>query len=752
MPVPQPSFAVTIELYDHTHPSLASSHDWSPLLPTTPTRLPPALDQQLRAVQKRLVLPSTRQPFWSTRLPSTRPLDTHTPSTLSAAGLSTALPSPPAAAETLSPPRIWSESFGLSSPPSIATADLWTPSKGLLPPPSSSSSTATTTFATSHKAVLDFRFGPLHIDSIYHPEPRGMAPLVSPRLASATLPGAGVGGAARPPETSGTTDLFFGTIHLYRELGAETSTAADKRKAKEEDDSRAVGLVSVPGVLNAAALLEFIAPALDDVEQVRMLRDATPNRSLVLVRFHDAAKANEFRRMYDGRPYHDSKDSEICHVVSISSVKLKATSTPPFTFPSCAGAGETGAASPPVDPVSGRELVELPTCPVCLDTLDARANGGLVSVLCGHSFHCSCLLRWRDSRCPVCRYSNARQRRNTVYEANDAKCAVCQSPSNLWICVICGNVGCGRYQGGHAHSHFGETAHSYSLELSTGRIWSYLDDEYVHRLIRLRPSDSSPGNDGRLIELPSLAVPSRPAGPTTPDTEDLSLKIAAAAGAGPGRDADVEQDKLEALAVSYGDLMSSQLASQREWFEEELALEKDRVRVSEAKRDELELEVGRLRAAAKEADRRAERGRVEAQRERGELEAQLERVRRDAAHEADERRKERAEAVKARRALDKDLDAERAVTASLSRNLAALRSDMAAQTAETQSVRGEVDELKDQLNDLMAALSLRDKIEQAGPDSEMTGASLGVMQGPQAPQVPKNPSAAKAAARRKKKK
>ncbi|GAA5841921.1 hypothetical protein JCM9279_003153 [Rhodotorula babjevae] len=758
MPVPavaEPRFAVAIELYDHTHPSLAASYDTSPLLPTTPTRLPPALDQQLRAVQKRLVLPSPRQPFWSTRLPATRPLDTRTPSTLSAAGLSTALPSLPASSDTLSPPRIWSESFGLASPPAIATADLWTPSKGLLPPPSSS----TTSFATSHKAVLDFRFGPLHIDSIYHPEPRGMAPLVSPRLASATLPGGGGGnggGAARPPESSGTTDLYFGMIHLYRELGAEPSSTADKRKAKEEDDGRAVGLVSVPGVLNAAALLEFIAPALDDVEQVRMLRDATPNRSLVLVRFHDAAKANEFRRMYDGKPYHDSKDSEICHVVPISSVKLKATSTPPFTFPSSSGAGATAATGPLVDPVSGRELVELPTCPVCLDTLDARANGGLVSVLCGHSFHCSCLLRWRDSRCPVCRYSNARQRRNTVSEASDAKCAVCQSPSNLWICVICGNVGCGRYQGGHAHSHFGETGHSYSLELSTGRIWSYLDDEYVHRLIRLRPSDSSPANDGRLIELPSLPIPSRPAGPTTPDTEDLSLKIAAsasaAAGAGPGRDAEVEQDKLEALAVSYGDLMSSQLASQREWFEEELAREKDRVRVSEAKRDELELEVGRLRAAAKEADRRGERERTEAQRERAELEAQLERVRRDAAHEADERRKERAEAVKARRALDKDLDAERAVTASLSQNLAALRSDMAAQTAETQSVRGEVDELKDQLNDLMAALSLRDKIEQAGPDSEMAGASLGVMQGPQAPQVPKNPSAAKAAARRKKKK
>ncbi|GAA5824807.1 hypothetical protein JCM3770_004301, partial [Rhodotorula araucariae] len=538
----EPRFAVCVELYDHTHRSLSSS-PVSPLVPATPTRLPPALDQRLRAVQHRLVLPPTDRPFWDTRLPVTRPLDTRTSSTLSAAA---ALSSPLAEAQPAPlAPRIWSESFGISSPPPIATADLWTPSKGVLPalPP------------TSHTAILDFRFGPLHIDSICHPEPRGMAPLVSPRLAAASLPG----GAQRPPETSGTTDLFFGTIHLYRELGADPSTAEEKRRAKEEDDGRSVGLVSVPGVLNAAALLEFIAPALDDVEQVRMLRDATPNRSLVLVRFRDAAKASEFRRMYDQRPYHDSKDSELCHVVAISSIKLKTTSTPPFTFPYSGTNGST----PTVDPVSGRDLVELPTCPVCLDILDSRASGGLVSVLCGHSFHCSCMLRWRDSRCPVCRYSNARQRRSTLSDTSDAKCAVCQSPSNLWICVICGNVGCGRYQGGHAHSHFGETGHSYSLEISTGRIWSYLDDEYVHRLIRLRPSESSPSSDDRLIELPSLP-PSRPPG-ATPDPDDLSLKIAASAaagpGPGPGRAAPGGQDKREARGGSYGARMSSHHAS-----------------------------------------------------------------------------------------------------------------------------------------------------------------------------------------------
>lgn len=42
-------------------------------------------------------------------------------------------------------------------------------------------------------------------------------------------------------------------------------------------------------------------------------------------------------------------------------------------------------------------LYELPTCPVCLDRMDASATG-LVTVPCSHTFHCMCLSKWGDSR------------------------------------------------------------------------------------------------------------------------------------------------------------------------------------------------------------------------------------------------------------------------------------------------------------------------------------------------------------------
>ena len=37
----------------------------------------------------------------------------------------------------------------------------------------------------------------------------------------------------------------------------------------------------------------------------------------------------------------------------------------------------------------------------------------------------------------------------------------CQSSEDLWICLVCGYVGCGRYVGGHSHAHFLETEHRY---------------------------------------------------------------------------------------------------------------------------------------------------------------------------------------------------------------------------------------------------------------------------------------------------
>ena len=187
-------------------------------------------------------------------------------------------------------------------------------------------------------------------------------------------------------------------------------------------------------------------------------------------------------------------------------------------------------------------LVELPTCPVCLERMDETT--GLLTIICQHVFHCTCLQKWKGSGCPVCRYTQDEFRKSSqglpLNEDQPAECSVCHSELNLWVCLICGNVGCGRYDGAHAFAHYKETSHSFAMDLVTQRVWDYTGDAYVHRIIQSK-------SDGKLVELP--AADNSALDP--PDWSDA-----------------VPREKLENMSVEYTHLLTSQLESQRAYFEE----------------------------------------------------------------------------------------------------------------------------------------------------------------------------------------
>lgn len=99
---------------------------------------------------------------------------------------------------------------------------------------------------------------------------------------------------------------------------------------------------------------------------------------------------------------------------------------------------------------------ELPNCAVCLEKIE----DGVLTILCNHSFHFKCLQQWEDSTqvlqnsgfikfinfsCPVCRFNQ------TPELIPDQTCSECGKTTDLWMCLICGNIGCGRYAGAHAY-------------------------------------------------------------------------------------------------------------------------------------------------------------------------------------------------------------------------------------------------------------------------------------------------------------
>lgn len=76
------------------------------------------------------------------------------------------------------------------------------------------------------------------------------------------------------------------------------------------------------------------------------------------------------------------------------------------------------------------------------------------------------------------------------------ECHECGCTDNLWICLVCGQIGCGRAKQGHALAHYETTSHLYALDIETQRVWDYAGDGYVHRLIQNVV-------DGKIVELPS---------------------------------------------------------------------------------------------------------------------------------------------------------------------------------------------------------------------------------------------------------
>lgn len=262
------------------------------------------------------------------------------------------------------------------------------------------------------------------------------------------------------------------------------------------------------------------------------------------------------------------------------------------------------------------------------------------------------------------------------------------------------------------------------------------DDEYVHRLLRL-PSTSfnhsstngAATSTARLIELPSLPAlnhhQSGQNGNSTPD--DISSKIASSYGfgGGPDRSAEEEQDKLERIAIEYSSLLQTNLDQQREWFEDELSRSQGLNARTRDRAEDLERELLAKRAEIDSIRAEAQTYRDEVAKSRH----ALERIEKELERVEDERKRERLDAQRQRKSIERELEQERSVTTHLSRNLAAMKSEIDERKLETSSVRLEVDELKDQLNDLMAALTMRDRIEQEPEASELRGASIGVVPG-----------------------
>ncbi|PAV56727.1 hypothetical protein WR25_04996 isoform A [Diploscapter pachys] len=282
-----------------------------------------------------------------------------------------------------------------------------------------------------------------------------------------------------------------GLLHFYKY--SDESLVA-------ETQCRMLCMLAVPAHISTRDLITFIGPAIDQIERFRIVRDSTPNQYSVIIKFKKHYDAVVFYEEYNGMQF-DNLDTHKCTLLYVDKI-------------------ESLTSNQMADVREDDRLVELPTCACCLERLD----DGVVSILCNHTFHAECLQKWSDITCPVCRYIQ------TPELVAEQRCSDCGQSSDLWICLICGNIGCGRYAEAHAQRHFEMTSHTFCLQVGGDRVWDYAGDNYVHRLIQS-------GEDGKLVEYNR------------------------------GMDSIDGDKKNEELAMEYTCLLTSQLEDQRKYFE-----------------------------------------------------------------------------------------------------------------------------------------------------------------------------------------
>lgn len=457
--------------------------------------------------------------------------------------------------------------------------------------------------------------------------------------------------------------------------------------------STLVLIANVPTHVGKRQLRFFFGGLAPLIRDVWLLRDGAPHRYGALLNVCCTQHADLLRRRLHGLRF-STVDVEVAIALPLSSVRYAVGVCPLASAQPSAGADAHAAESAsakrellstppnPWQPLPAWQA--LPTCAVCLTRLEPSISGA-VTRACTHASNCMCLSQGFSAGCRVCAAVEDARRAAALggngcgdgsgdgsgegggalaaagtagalgpastcdptpptaspgtaaarggRGAPPVACSECGETRLLWLCLVCGTTGCGRYASMHAHAHFVRTGHSLALDLCTQRVWDYEGDRFVHRLMAMggmggMGGDGGDGGDednlGFELELPDEEL----AGLHEPGGQSGGLGGGATAGAaGAGAPSRAESGaKLERVLREYSLLLTGQLEAQRTYWEEQLAAQAEQTATDlRAARDGLADVLSEIRSGERDAvraSRALSRREVSAARRQEELRAE----------------------------------------------------------------------------------------------------------------------------------
>jgi BRCA1-associated protein len=128
-------------------------------------------------------------------------------------------------------------------------------------------------------------------------------------------------------------------------------------------------VLAVPGDMSFSEFSKFLGSYTEQIASMRLVRrdDKANSVCMALLQFRTGPNAADFVSEYNGRPFSDLEPDIICRAVLITEV----TTCEPTD------SSQTPAVAVPKPPPG---LLELPTCPVCLERLDQDISGIITTV------------------------------------------------------------------------------------------------------------------------------------------------------------------------------------------------------------------------------------------------------------------------------------------------------------------------------------------------------------------------------------